>query len=199
MSEIWGIILAAGESKRMGRQKLLLPFQGKTIIEKTVENALNSRIDHVLIVLGSHSAEIFDQVRHLPVRFSFNKDFRDGMLSSVKCGVKALPENCQAVLIFPGDQPMIEAEVINKVIEAYRSTGYGIVIPSFENKKGHPVLIDHKYLKEIEDIKNTEGLRSLAIQFNQDVLIVETDCKGILKDIDTPEEYLQAIEIDITT
>jgi molybdenum cofactor cytidylyltransferase len=183
----------------MGRQKLLLPFQGKTILEKTVENALNSSIDHVLIVLGSHSAEIFDRIRQLPVKFCFNKDFREGMLSSVKCGVKALPENCQAVLIFPGDQPMIEPEVTSKVIEAYRTTGYGIVIPSFENKKGHPVLIDHKYLREIDDLKNTEGLRSLATRFNEDVLVVETDCKGILKDIDTQEEYRHAMKIDITT
>ena len=194
MSKIWGIILAAGESKRMGRQKLLLPFQEKTIIIRSIDNVLHSRVEHILVVLGSHCDEVFDLIRHLAVKFCYNANYKKGMLSSVKCGIRALPDNCEAVLVFPGDQPMIAPEAIDAVIETYRNSGKGIVIPTYKNRRGHPILIDCKYLKEIQDIEDWEGLRALQLKFAEDVLEVETTCSGILKDIDTKEEYQEVLE-----
>jgi molybdenum cofactor cytidylyltransferase len=104
MSEIWGIILAAGESKRMGKQKLLLPFGEKTILGSTIDNAIGSELNDVLVVLGSDSTEIFDLIRYLPVRICYNDRYKLGMLSSVQCGIRALPPECEAVMVFPGDQ-----------------------------------------------------------------------------------------------
>ncbi len=197
MSEIWGILLAAGESKRMGRQKLLLPFQGKSIIEKSVENIIRSKVDHIVVVLGSHYEEIFDQIRHLPVRFCFNEDFKRGMLSSVKCGIRTLPESCDAVLVFPGDQPMISPDVIDQVIEAYRNSDKEIVIPTFENRRGHPVLIGRKYFDEV--LRLDESLRFLVSLFPESFLEVKTNGYGILRDIDTPEEYFMATHHGLLT
>lgn len=193
MSEIWAVILGAGESKRMKTQKLLLPFDGKTMIERVIENVMQSDVDHTLVVIGSNREEILGVIGNLPVSLCYNDNYKQGMLSSVKCGVKALPENFEAALVFLGDQPMIPKAAVNMVIDTYRNSNKGIVIPTFRKKRGHPLLIDRRYLEEIERLEEKEGLRGLAIKFPYDVLEVETNMPGILRDIDTREEYETAI------
>jgi molybdenum cofactor cytidylyltransferase len=193
MLEIWGIILAAGESTRMKVQKLLLPFDGTTMIERVIENVTESEVDHTLVVLGSDNKEISEVIGHLPVTICYNDNYKQGMFSSVKCGIKSLPQTCDAALVFLGDQPMIPLEAVNSVIRAYLNSSKGIVIPTFEKKRGHPLLIDSKYFGEIHKLEDQAGLKALAIKFSEDVLEVETDMPGILKDIDTREEYEDAI------
>ena len=193
MSDIWGMILAAGESKRMKVQKLLLLFEGKTMIESVIENVIHSGVDKTLVVVGSHSNEILKVIEHLNLIHCYNDNYKEGMLSSVKCGVRSLPANYDAVLVFLGDQPMIPKEAVNMVIQAYKSSDKGIVIPTFEKKRGHPLLIDSRYRQEIEKVEESEGLRALAVKFADDVLEVETNLPGILRDIDTREEYENAI------
>ena len=194
MNEIWAIILAAGESKRMKVPKMLLPFNGKTMIEKVIDNVIRSEVFRILVVLGSYRDEILGAISHLPVSHCYNENYRNGMLSSVKCGFKNLPLLYDAVLVFPGDQPMIEPEVINQVIKAYRETGKGIIIPVFRKKRGHPLLIEFKYRAIVDKISDDEGLRSLANIYQEDVFEVNTKSPGILKDFDTKEDYL--IEIN---
>ena len=193
MSEIWGIILAGGESTRMKVQKLLLPYQGKTMIEKVIENVTHSGVDNILVVVGSNRDEILGVIDNLPVSHCYNDNYKQGMLSSVKCGFRSLPGTFEAALVFLGDQPMIPAEAVNIVILAYRQSHKGIVIPVNQKKRGHPLLIDSKYSEEIEKLEEQEGLRGLAIKFPDDVLEVEVNLSGILNDIDTLEEYLNAI------
>ena len=194
MSDIWGIVLAAGESKRMKEQKLILPFNGKPMIESVVENIAGTSVDKILLVVGSHSDEILKATTHLPVSHCYNDNYKQGMLSSVKCGIRALPESYGAVMIFLGDQPLIPVKVVNLVIGAYRKSDKGIVMPTFDKRRGHPLLIDRKYREEIENLDEREGLRILAYKFADDVLEVETNMPGILRDIDTREEYLNAIK-----
>ena len=194
MSEIMAIILAAGESTRMGKQKLLLPFQGKTIIEKVIKNIEASGADSTFVVVGSHRNDVINVIGRLNIGICYNEDYKQGMLSSVKCGIRSLPVSCEAVLVFPGDQPMIPPTVINKVIHAYINSGKGIVIPTFKKKRGHPLLIDRRYFEEVEKLEEHEGLRALAGKFIEDVLEVETGKNGILKDIDTREEYEEIIK-----
>jgi molybdenum cofactor cytidylyltransferase len=193
MSDIWGIVLAAGESSRMKVQKLLLPYQGKTIIEKVIENVKLSGADNTLVVVGSDKDEILGVIEHLPVSYCYNYNYKQGMLSSVKFGFRSLPETFGAALIFLGDQPMVPVEAVNAIILAYRQSHKGIVIPVFEKKRGHPLLIDSKYRDEIEKLEEREGLRSLACKFPADVLEVEVDLPGILVDLDTREEYEKAV------
>jgi molybdenum cofactor cytidylyltransferase len=193
MNEIWAIILAAGESKRMKVPKLLLPFSGKTMIEKVIENIARSEVFRTLVVLGSYRDEILGVIRDLPISHCYNENYRSGMLSSVKCGFRNLPMHYDAVLVFPGDQPMIEPEVINEIIKAYREKGKGIVIPVHRKKRGHPLLIDFKYRDIVDKISDGEGLHSLANTYQEDVLEVKTKSPGILKDFDTKEDYLNEI------
>jgi molybdenum cofactor cytidylyltransferase len=191
--ELWAIILAGGESKRMKTPKMLLPFRGKTIIEKVIENVTASDVDNTMVVLGSAFKQVFELVTSFPVTHCYNDNYKDGMLSSVKCGFRALPHDLQGVLVFQGDQPLIPPQIVNQVINAWRKSGKGIVIPVTAGKRGHPLLIDRKYRDEIEKLENDEGLRSLAGKFSDDVLEVEVNTPEILIDIDTQEDYLNAI------
>lgn len=193
MSEIWAIVLAAGESKRMGSPKMLLPYRGATIIETVIQNIASSSVEKILIVLGSDKDAILKLISEYPVMHCYNADYKTGMLSSVKCGFSHLPDDYLAALVFPGDQPMIDAQVINIVINAWQETGKGIIIPTYRGKRGHPLLIDRKYTNEIMTLDESEGLRVLAQKNPEDVKEIETDNPLILKDIDTVEDYRNEI------
>jgi len=195
MSEIWAVILAAGESKRMGSPKMILPYMGMTIIEKVIENVTSSSVDETVVVVGCDSEKVLEAIAGRLVMHIVNDNYKSGMLSSVKCGIGSLPEDFRAVLIFPGDQPMIEAEVINLVINVYKESGRGIIIPVFNGKRGHPLLIDKKYMNEILTLDDTEGLRGLAIKHPDDILEIETDNQLILRDIDTLEDYMYELNL----
>ena len=192
MGSNWALILAAGSSRRMGSQKLLLPYGQSTIIETVIDNVLNSSIDHVMVVLGANQEEIQDTLEHKPVQFCHNRKHEQGMLSSVICGIRALPPEAVTALIYLGDQPGIHPAVTNTVIEAYSEELFGIVIPVHMHRRGHPLLVDMKYRKEIEKLDLEAGLRSLRHHFPEDVLEVEVDEPGILVDIDTREDYKNA-------
>ncbi len=194
MSEIWAIVLAAGESKRMKSPKMLLPVDGKTMIEVVIGNLTRSDIDKIMVITGAYREEIGKVTDHLPVFLCYNDNFKRGMLSSVQCGFRLVPSEAGAILVLPGDQPGITSTVINLVIESYRQTKKGIVIPVYMKNRGHPVLIDIKYRNEIELLDPEVGLRSLAQLFPEDVLEVEADSPAILKDIDTYEDYLNSIK-----
>jgi molybdenum cofactor cytidylyltransferase len=194
MNDVWAIVLAAGMSTRMGTQKLLLPFDGKTIVEKVVENILNSGIGNVVVVLGANSVEITEVLKSWPVQTIRNKNFLEGMHTSVITGVKALPSEARAVMIFLGDQPFIPENVSAKVIEAWNNSGKGIVIPLFNGKRGHPPLYDLKIRQEILNLDPSVGLRSVALKFPDEILEVETFCPEIVRDIDTRKDYLRELK-----
>ncbi len=194
MSQIWGIILAAGESKRMGTSKMLMPYKGKMIIENVVAAVTTSDVERTIVVLGSGSGDILKIVKHLPIECCINENYKKGMLSSVKCGFNNLPKRFEAALLFLGDQPMVEGSVINSLIDAYRKSGKGIVIPVSGNKRGHPLLIGSKYRNEIENLDEGEGLRALAQKFPDDVLEIEVNTSSILKDIDTIDDYINELK-----
>lgn len=189
MNEIWAIILAAGASTRMKRQKLLLPFNGKTIIETVVENVAKVVGSNIMVVLGSHSEEIKSLIENRNVRFCKNENYLNGMLSSAICGFRALPREAKAALVFLGDQPQIPPQAVNLVIDAWNQSKKGIVMPTFNGRRGHPVLIETRYKSEIEKLDPERGLKTLSEKYKDDVFEVECKIPEILRDIDTPEEY----------
>lgn len=186
------IILAAGSSRRMGTQKLLLPFGEKTIIETVIDNILQSVVDGVMVVLGADHDRIRKIVDPLPVEVCFNENHESGMLSSVMCGFRSLPEDTGTALVFLGDQPGIPPQVTDTILKAYDESLHGIVIPVYDHRRGHPLLVDMKYKREIEKLDLETGLRSLMHLFPEDVLEVEVNEPGILVDIDTREDYSNA-------
>ena len=116
------------------------------------------------------------------------------MLSSVQCGFKNLPPDTEAVLVFQGDQPFITPEVINSVIDAYRSSGKGIIVPVYKGKRGHPLLLDSKYKDQINTLDPEKGLRSVTYIHSSDIYEVNTDEPGILRDFDTYDDYNKEIK-----
>lgn len=172
----------------------MLPYQGTTIIETVIRNVIQSKVNSTMVVLGADRDEIRKVIGNLPVEWCFNRDYEQGMLSSVICGFRALPEDTDAVLVLLGDQPCISPEVINRLIEAFNESSRGIVIPLHKNRRGHPLIVDMKYRDEIEQLDPQQGLRSLMPRFPDDVLEVQVDDPGILMDIDTREDYLHATE-----
>ena len=192
MKDNWAIILAAGSSTRMGTQKLLLPYHNSTMIETVIDNVLDSRVEKVMVVLGNDSDEIIRVIGQKPVKYCYNPHPEKGMLSSVLCGFHALPEQANAALVYLGDQPDIPPVITDTIIGAYNENLRGIVIPVHNHRRGHPLLVDLKYRKEIDKLDLEKGLRSLMHLFSQDVLEVEVDEPGILVDIDTREDYSNA-------
>lgn len=192
MQDNWAIILAAGSSTRMGTQKLLMPYNNSTMIETVIDNVLDSIIDKVMVVLGADSDEITRVIGQKPVEYCHNQQPEKGMLSSVMCGFKALPENANAALVYLGDQPNIPPAITNTIIEAYNGDLHGIVIPVHNHRRGHPLLVDLKYRRDIFKLDLDKGLRSLMHLFPEDVLEVDVDEPGILVDIDTREDYSKA-------
>lgn len=193
MAEIWAIVLAAGESKRMGSPKMLLPFAGKTMIEKVIENISLSKIDRTMVVTGAYRNEICTVISGMPVILCHNENYREGMLSSVKKAFLSIPEETGKVLVFPGDKPYITTDVINLIIDSCKNSSKGIIVPVYMKKRGHPVLIDLRYRRIVEELDPGEGLRYLARLYPDDVLEVETNVPGILKDIDTYQDYLTTL------
>lgn len=183
------IILAAGSSTRMGSQKMLLPYGESTILETVIQNVLSSAVDSVLVVLGANHDQIRQVIDPLPVEVCINDKHESGMLSSVICGFSALPDDTGTALLFLGDQPEIPPQVSNAIIEAYNDSLHGIVIPLTNHRRGHPLLVDYKYKREIGKLDLEKGLRTLMHHFPEDVLEVEVEEPGILLDIDTPEDY----------
>jgi len=176
-----GIILAAGLSSRANTNKMLLKIKDKTIIECAIESMEDS-CDRILIVGGHNATEIYKIVKHYPkVSFLINKDYRNGMFSSVKYGLKYITGN--RVFIIPGDYPMIKKSTYNEMLEL----GRDIIIPSYKGQKGHPILIKASLVNEILKDKECESLRDFINKKNY--YKIEINDPGILMDIDTMDDY----------
>jgi molybdenum cofactor cytidylyltransferase len=186
---IWAVILAAGESRRMGTQKLLLPFGDTTVVGAVLRTALASRVDHGLAVVGADGQAVRREVAPRGVEIAVNDDYRRGMLSSIQAGFRALPEDAAAAVIMLGDQPFLAPASVDAVIEAYEETGRGIVIPAFRGRRGHPVLIGLEYRDEVLALEPTGGLRALMRARAGDIREADVPDPNILRDLDTPKDY----------
>jgi len=188
-----GIILAAGESRRMGRQKALLPYAGSTVIEHIVSQVLASGVDEVLVVLGHEAEAVQARLRGNAVRIVLNDRYRDGMLSSVRAGLAALPEGTRSAAIFLGDQPQVRADVVRRLIARYHDCGQPILVPRHRGRGGHPAIISMDFRAEILGQHDNVGLRGLFHAHAEKVYHEDVDDPGVLEDLDTPEDYRHAL------
>ena len=186
---IWAVVLAAGESRRMGTQKLLLPFGETTVAGAVVTAAQASRAGRTLVVLGADREAIRRGLEPAGVDFAVNENYPLGMLTSIQAGFKALPDDAKAAVVLLGDQPFLASRVIDLVIDAYQAGSKGIVVPAFQGRRGHPILIDLKYRDEVLAIDPADGLRRLMLAHPDDIVEIDVADPGILRDLDTPEDY----------
>ena len=186
---ICAIVLAAGESRRMGAQKLLLPFGGKTVIAHVVDELLRSDIDAVYVVVGHEGNRITEELSGRSVTIVTNPNYKLGMLSSVRCGLQALPQKCEKVLVALGDQPAITSELVNQIVQSSSTTDKGILVPLYRGKRGHPILFSTRYRDEIMTSFDNVGLRGLLQAHPDDILELTVSTPAVLSDIDSPDDY----------
>jgi len=186
---ICSIILAAGRSRRMGAQKLLLPFAGGTVIGHIVAEILSSPVDRALVVVGRDAARIAGALAGRPVTLVASDDPDGDMLSSVRCGLRALPPQCDAVLVALGDQPSITADLVGRMVDAFRAGGRGIVVPVHGGRPGHPILFSTRYRDEVLTRYDKLGLRGLRQAHPEDVLELDWPSPAVLADMDRSEDY----------
>ncbi len=196
---IAAVVLAAGESSRMGRPKLLLPYRGATVLECVLRAVLDSPVDRTVVVLGFGRGRIEPLLEPLPVEAVVNPDPGRGMLSSILTGLAALPEAPGAVFIVPGDHPDLTPAVFKALLEARAASGKGLIVPTTEGRGGHPLLMDLLYRREAASLDPAVGLRALLMAHPNDVLRLPVDAGGILTDIDTPADYRKAAGRDPET
>ena len=178
----------------MGEPKQLLPFGESTIVETVVDNMLAARFDEVIVVIGHRAAEIQKQLGTRPIKTLFNPDYRAGMLTSAQTGIRACKES-DAFALMLVDQPFITSARIDQVIEAYRQTEKGIVVPSYNYKRGHPVIFEQKYASDILDLDTeSDGVRTLFKKYSDDIQYVTVDADDVLRDIDDREDYERALK-----
>ncbi len=191
---ISGILLAAGESKRMQPDfKPLLKWGKRTVVGECVHQLRNSQLADIFVVLGHREADVRARLAGTGVQFAVNEDYSNGMLSSIKTGLAMLGPNTDAVLIALVDQPMVKSNVINKLIDAYGDGSKGIIIPTYKGKHGHPIIVSYGYFDEIMqlDEANPEGLRAFINAHKNDWLEVPVETSAVIEDIDVPEQYQQ--------
>lgn len=191
---ITGIILAAGESKRMGRTKQLLPYGGATLLEKVVDNLLLSNVQEVIVVLGHNAERIKEVLEKKPVKIALNPEYYLGMASSLKAGLIHIHSESQGFMVVLGDQPLIESNIIDQLIEDFIINGKGIVFPMYQNQKGHPVLFHVKYKEAVINLPPQEPIARIIKLNPKDVLPIPMKDKGILVDVDYPEDYLSIVD-----
>jgi len=177
----------------MGTQKVLLPFAGKTIIEHIVDQLLAADLERVLVVVGYQAERVIGQLAQRDVSVVANPDYQVGMLSSIRCGFAALPEHCKAALVALGDQPTIEANLVNRMLGAFAETGKGLVVPVYRGKRGHPTLVSTSYRDEIMTGYDKVGLRGLLHAHPDDVFELAVTTPAILCDMDDPQDYQQGL------
>ncbi|MGH9803154.1 MAG: nucleotidyltransferase family protein, partial [Blastocatellia bacterium] len=175
---ISGILLAAGESKRMQPDfKPLLKWGKRTVVGECVHKLRSSQLADIFVVLGHRESDVRTRLAGTGVQYLVNEDYAKGMLTSVKTGLAALGPNTDAVMIALVDQPMVPTTVINKLIEAYGDGSKGIVIPTYNGKHGHPIIVSINHVDEIMklDEDSPEGLRAFINAHKNDLLEVPVE------------------------
>ena len=168
----------------------MLPFGDRTILERVVDTLLAAGVEEVIVVLGHLADRVRPVLGNRRVHVVVNEAYQQGMLSSIKCGVRAIPADCDALLLALGDQPQIEKAVVKEVITRYGEGLAGIVIPRYGEKKGHPIVIDlHKYRDAILNLPEDVGLNALMQAHGDDVRLIDVSTEDIIRDIDYREDY----------
>jgi molybdenum cofactor cytidylyltransferase len=197
---IGAIILAAGESTRMGTLKQILPWGDKTVIEASVDAACDSPVVNQVVAVLGHEADRIRAVLDKKIRpklcLTLNPDYKLGMFSSVKAGIGVLDPRVEAFFIAPADQPEIQPEVYDKIIGIFRGLEQSedIVIPQYQGRGGHPTLFRAALCSEIMSMPyHGNGLRDVIRKHEDRVTRVNIEHSGIIHDLDTREDYNQAI------
>ncbi len=193
MKDVTALVLAAGLSTRMGRNKMTLPWKGRTIIGTVVEALLQGGVSDILVVTGGGREDVRTALKAYPVRTIFNPNYTNGeMLGSYQAGLAAMPEDSLGALITLGDQPQIQPETVRSVLEKWSANPEKIVMPSIHMRRGHPWMLPRRLWPDVIELKSPLTMRDFLRSHENDIMYVMVGTESILADIDTPDDYRQA-------
>lgn len=186
---ISAILLGAGESKRMGFDKLSLPWGEKTVLEQCVQTLLRSRVREVVIVQGIRNRVIRAPRHRKRIKIVSNPHRAEGMSTSIQKGLRTIRTGSDGILIALGDQPFLKTRTIDALIRVFDRREKGIIVPAFQGKTGHPVIFHQTYKKELMSLRGDVGGRSIIERHREDVQVVRVRSSGVVKDVDTWQDY----------
>jgi molybdenum cofactor cytidylyltransferase len=195
---IAAVVLAAGRSTRMGTiNKLIAEIGGKPLARIAAEQALASRARPVIVVTGHEREKVEAALAGLPVRFVHNPDYADGLGTSLKAGIAAVPEDADGAIVCLGDMPQVDGALIDKLIAAFDpEKGALVVTPSIDGRRGNPVVWSRRFFNDLMAIQGDIGARHLIANYAEAVMEVPVTGDGALIDVDTPES-LSAVKAEI--
>lgn len=184
------VILAAGMSTRFPGNKLLYSVEGKPLIRYSVESALSSKADEVVVVLGHEVDKIASEIKDLDVVIVYNPNYKIGMSESVKKGVRAVYKWAEAVIIHPADVAFAPPQAFNAVIDGYRSSSRAdIVVVAFKGRRGHPILFSKNTFNDIlSTSEETMGLKYVTRKYATSTRVIDVPFREVIVDIDTIED-----------
>ncbi len=184
------ILLSAGLSQRFGSPKALVDIGGEKAIERLQRMLIKTRISEIVIVLGAHANQIKPYIlEHRKVRFVYNKNYNFGQTYSFKVGLQAIDPKVQAVLLLPVDYPFVCASTVSTLIEYFQDTEAPILIPSFQEKKGHPPLISIDLRDEFLALSANKGINSVLHAHESEVEGFPLNDPGVIRTFNTTEEF----------
>jgi molybdenum cofactor cytidylyltransferase len=187
------LILAAGQSKRMGQPKMLLPWRQTTVLGHVISTFQQAGIDDIVVVVGGAREEVEKIVHEGRARSVFNTEYASGeMLTSLQRGIEAQLPQAQAMLIALGDQPQIQEGTVRSICGRFESHKSKLIVPSYQMRRGHPWLVEKPLWKEILEMGPDQSPRDFLNRHAQQIDYVKVPTSSILADIDTPEEYQRA-------
>ena len=189
MNDVAAILLAAGQSKRMGAFKPLLPFGNTTVIECCLDYLQQGGVQAIVVVLGHRADEVCQQLNTRRVIFALNPDPNSEMGASIAAGIRALPASSAATLIALVDHPAVPPEVVSTLIENWKQ-GSRLIIPTWHGRGGHPVLVDLNFKQELLNLDASGGLRTLFDAHQNNVKRIPVDSPYIARDMDTWDDYV---------
>jgi len=186
---ISAILLGAGRSRRMGVDKLSLPWGRRTVLEHCFDTLLESNVQELVVVLGIRNQGAKNLFQGPKVKVVINPCSNKGMSTSIRRGIEALRSRGDGILIALGDQPFVKPRTINALIHAFDQRQRGIIVPSFRGRRGHPIIFDQKYKRELLNLEGDVGGKSVIERHPDDVRVVSVKSMGVVRDIDTWQDY----------
>jgi molybdenum cofactor cytidylyltransferase len=190
------IVPAAGLSSRMGRNKLLMRFREKSLVERAVDTLVASDVDEIVVVLGYEADQVRDLLEGKGVKFVYNANFHQGLSTSVRAGIAAVSNAPDAIMIYLADQPLLEPREINQLIRSFedaKKSGKSIVVPFFAGQRGNPVILAASYREAVLDIAGDVGCRRIIRKHPEAVYSVEMETDHVIRDVDTPEDFARMV------